>query len=235
MILHMLKNECREIISETNRLLLAKRDLALQQSQVNEIIHELSQRAIFASPSQPPDIASESLKSQQKKATHPVMISPISALSNPSHHIIEVKTSGHHSHNSQSRPSSFPLRQETSRDEKGNHHSSHRSPPTAHQRNPTHRSGDVPSEEKKRKFMSSSLLVRESINSLLSSSSSLPASITSSLNLNQPHDSSYQQNHSNPQEHLFRLYPEMIPPKVTKKLIHKILQHQSQNTSQNTD
>lgn len=47
MILRMVRQECEDIIIETQRLLLAKRELSLHQAQVNEIIAELSQRSLF--------------------------------------------------------------------------------------------------------------------------------------------------------------------------------------------
>ena len=49
-ILQTVRLECQEIVAETQRLLLAKRELAAHQAQVHEIIAELSQRSLFAPP-----------------------------------------------------------------------------------------------------------------------------------------------------------------------------------------
>lgn len=49
-ILRMVRSECQDIVLETQRLLQAKRELAVQQAQVNEIIAELSQRSMFSTP-----------------------------------------------------------------------------------------------------------------------------------------------------------------------------------------
>lgn len=52
-ILNIVRQECADIVLESNRLLQAKRELSQQQSQINEIIAELSQRSLFNTPLRP--------------------------------------------------------------------------------------------------------------------------------------------------------------------------------------
>lgn len=256
----MLREECREIVAETNRLLLAKRDLALQQSQVNEIIQELSQRTIFLTPSRVMKKEKHHHPSSTSQRPPPnIAISPITATSHPSNHHLDslphngsslnlqpttsIRPPSHHPQHPPFAP--FPLTssepplpsQMTDNQSKSKHH--RRSQSDGGGTQPRH-SKSKEEEEKRKHFMNSSLL-RESLNSFLSATSSLPPSVTSSLNLS----STQNNNHpgpplpppqiavvetsgaSNPQEHLLRLYPEMIPPKVTKKLINQIFHQQS--------
>jgi hypothetical protein len=297
---------------------MAKRELSLQQSQVNEIIEELSQRAIFATPARshaphhsssasqlPPNSQSAQTHQQnsflpQRSASPPqrqfhdhstsaahknttnntkidgsphqnnffvpqvIAISPATSRLFPSteKQLPVADNRQRHALVAADREKSYPFPLQSSQERQN-----HRSPPLMnrsvvadktplpenqsstydeeykeefpHYHHPRHSAAHYSQpqhnqQHKKRKeFMSSSLL-RESINSILSSSQnslSLTASqqlVLNNSNLTSSSAAQQPQQHGNPQEHLLRIYPEMISPKLTKKLISKVMKKKNQ-------
>jgi hypothetical protein len=289
---------------------MAKRELSLQQSQVNEIIEELSQRAIFATPARshaphhpssasqlPPNSQSSQTHQQnsflpQRSASPPqrqfhdnsssaglknttdnkndspyqnnffvpqvIAISPATARLFPStgKQLPVAENSQRHVSAAADREKSYPFPLQSSHERQD-----HRSPAFMNRsaaadktplpenqsstydeeykeespHHPRHRDAhrSQPQHKKRKEFMSSSLL-RESINSILSSSqNSLSRTASQQLVLNNSNVTSssaaqQQQQHGNPQEHLLRIYPEMISPKLTKKLISKVMKKKNQ-------
>lgn len=248
---------------------MAKRELSLQQSEVNEIIHQLSQRAIFGNTPQRSSNNSQTVHHSSHKHYHQekhdesslqhlhhhhhhhnrgtaasssLLISPITASS--SHRQREELEIGFgKSFQQANKPaiSPFPLstRPKPTEEPLTDNYQNNRNSSNNKKRVGRERIGGETISERKHggkialdDLLGSSLL-RESVNSLLSSQTSLslpspkdrpPLNSSNVTN----HSQNHPQNHpQNPQEHLFRLYPEMLSPEMTRELISKALKENS--------
>ena len=212
-----MRQECQEILAETNRLLLAKRELALQQSQVSEIINELSQRTIFATPHRPAHGQAPASSSAASSSFQPQVITLSPAV--PSRVGQQPQPSAHA--HQRARP----------------HHSDGHHPPQPFPMPAASAEPSEPLRRRKEAALGPSLL-RDSVNSLLSSASqnSLPLSLAQAHAQDQSQHQHQQQPaaHTNPNEHLLRLYPEMISPRLTKQLISKVLRQKNHELDAST-
>ena len=209
-----MRQECQEILAETNRLLLAKRELALQQSQVSEIINELSQRTIFATPHRPAHGQAPASSSAASSSFQPHVITLSPAV--PSRVGQQPQPSAHA--HQRARP----------------HHSDGHHPPQPFPMPAASAEPSEPLSRRKEAALGPSLL-RDSVNSLLSSASqnSLPLSLAHAQGQSQ-HQQQQSAAHTNPNEHLLRLYPEMISPRLTKQLISKVLRQKKHELDAST-